>query len=199
MVTSVRSLVDTVQDQQLRYQSIPHLLKDRATRNPDAIVISAPGRECFTFGRLYAHVNNVVKTLNALGVGRNDRVAIVLPNGPEMAVAFLAVAAGATSAPLNPAYRASDFDFYPSDLKAKALIVLAGKDSPAIEVAQVSSSTMMPPQSVSFNSGVVRPMRGLGSFPMATTAVSTWSVKKSSGMGMGRARPEASGSPSFIR
>ncbi len=69
-------------------------------------------------------------------VGRDDRVAIVLPNSPEMAVFFLAVAAGATSAPLNPAYLASDFDFYISDLKAKALIVLAGMNSPAVEVAQ---------------------------------------------------------------
>ncbi len=34
----------------------------------------------------------VVKTLNKSGLNLNDRVAIVLPNGPEMAVAFLAVA-----------------------------------------------------------------------------------------------------------
>ena len=34
------------------------------------------------------------------------------PNGPEMAVALLAVAAGATCAPLNPAYSTSEFDFY---------------------------------------------------------------------------------------
>jgi len=70
-----------------------------------------------------------------MGMGRNDRVAIVLPNGPEMAVAFVAVAAGATSAPLNPAYRANEFDFYLSDLKAKALIIQSGMDSPAIAVA----------------------------------------------------------------
>ena len=53
-----------------------------------------------------------------------------------MATAFLAVAAGATSAPLNPAYRASEFDFYLSDLHAKALLIQSGFDSPAREVAQ---------------------------------------------------------------
>jgi acyl-CoA synthetase (AMP-forming)/AMP-acid ligase II len=78
----------------------------------------------------------MVATLNAIGMGRNDRVAIVLPNGPEMATAFLAVAAGATSAPLNPAYHANEFDFYLSDLNAKALIIQSGMDSPAIAVAQ---------------------------------------------------------------
>ena len=45
---------------------------------------------------------DIAGQLNARGVGRGDRVAIVLPNGPEMATAFLAVAATATTAPLNP-------------------------------------------------------------------------------------------------
>ena len=67
----------------------------------------------------------MVQTLHAMGLGRNDRVALVLPNGPEMAVAFLAVAASATCAPLNPAYSADEFDFYLADLHAKALIVQA--------------------------------------------------------------------------
>lgn len=73
--------------------------------------------------------------LNQIGLGRNDRVALVLPNGPEMAVAFLSVTAAATCAPLNPAYRTSEFDFYLSDLKAKALLVQKGQDSPAVAAA----------------------------------------------------------------
>ncbi|MFQ5852528.1 MAG: condensation domain-containing protein, partial [Candidatus Binatia bacterium] len=115
---------------------IHHLLEAKAERTPDAIAIAAPGRTVLTYGRLYTQVEYVVKRLNASGVGRNDRVAIVLPNGPEMAVAFLAVAAGATSAPLNPAYRTNEFDFYLSDLNVKALIVQSGIDSPAIAVAR---------------------------------------------------------------
>ena len=70
------------------------------------------------------------------GVGRGDRVAIVLPNGPELATAFLIVASTATSAPLNPAYRQEEFEFYMRDLKAKALIVEAGSASPSIAAAQ---------------------------------------------------------------
>ena len=53
-----------------------------------------------------------------------------------MATAFLSVAAGAASAPLNPAYRHDEFEFYLSDLKAKALIVEAGSASPAIHAAE---------------------------------------------------------------
>ena len=60
----------------------------------------------------------------------------MLHNGPEMAACFIACASGVTSAPLNPAYRADEFEFYLSDLNAKALIVEAGSTSPAVAVAQ---------------------------------------------------------------
>ena len=45
-----------------------------------------------------------------------------MPNGPDMAVAFLAVASSATCAPLNPSYRASEYEFYLGDLGATALV-----------------------------------------------------------------------------
>src|SRR5262245_5638589 len=98
---------------------IQRLLQVRAEQTPDAIAITAPGRAPLTYARLYMHMDDVVMTLHAMGVGSNDRVAIVVPQGPEMATAFIAVAAGATSAPLNPACRADEFDFYLSALNAK--------------------------------------------------------------------------------
>jgi acyl-CoA synthetase (AMP-forming)/AMP-acid ligase II/acyl carrier protein len=115
---------------------IHHLLQARAELTPEAIAISAPGRAPLAYGRLFAQVKDTRETLNAMGIGRNDRVAIVLPNGGELATAFLAVASGATSAPLNPAYGASEFEFYLSDLNARALIVASGMDSPARGVAR---------------------------------------------------------------
>ncbi len=61
--------------------------------------------------------------MNLLGIGHNDCVAIVMPNGPMLAAAFLAISSAAVSAPLNPAYTASEFEFYLTDLKAKAVAV----------------------------------------------------------------------------
>lgn len=116
--------------------SIFQLIRAQAEQKPEAIAIAAPGRTPLTFGGLYSLINQVVTRLNAMGVGRGDRVGIVLPNGPEMATAFLAVASGATSAPLNPSYRAEEFDFYLSDLNARALIIQSGMDSPARHVAK---------------------------------------------------------------
>ena len=98
--------------------------------------VSAPERSPLGFGGLRRLIGDTVGTLNGIGIGRGGRVAIVLPNGPEMAVAFLAIGAGAATAPLNPAYREDEFDFYLSDLEPHALVIAAGMDSPARAVAQ---------------------------------------------------------------
>jgi len=102
----------------------------------DATALSAPGGVPLTYRALRAHVADVVRALNAQGIGANDRVAIVLDNGPEMAAAFLGIGSAATAAPLNPSYRAEEFEFYLTDLNAKLLVVAQGKDSPAIGVAE---------------------------------------------------------------
>ena len=72
-----------------------------------------------------------MKALRTAGIGPQDRVAIVLPAGADLAAAFLAVTAGAVAAPLNPAYGQADFHFYLRDLPAKALIVQQGSPSAA--------------------------------------------------------------------
>ena len=97
--------------------------------------IAAPGRTPMTFAQLREQVAATIVALNEAGIGRCDRVAIVLPNGPEMASAFVCVAAGAVAAPLNPAYRVEEFEFYLTDLNAKALIIAGGDDTPARAVA----------------------------------------------------------------
>ena len=101
----------------------------------EAPAIGAPGRTALSFGGLRALAGRTIAALNGMGIGRNDRVAIVAPNGPEMAAAFVAIAAGATTAPLNPGYKQDEFDFYLSDLNARALVILRGMDSPARAVA----------------------------------------------------------------
>jgi acyl-CoA synthetase (AMP-forming)/AMP-acid ligase II len=112
-------------------------LKDLlATGAYDAPALGAPGRPPLDYRGLRAVIADTLATLNGLGIGRGDRVAIVLNNGPEMAACYMACASGVTSAPLNPAYRADEFEFYLSDLNAKALIVEAGSTSPAVAVAQ---------------------------------------------------------------
>ena len=102
----------------------------------DRPAIRAPERLSLSYAGLRALAERTVAGLNAIGIGRGDRVAIVLPNGPEMAASFVAIACGATTAPLNPAYKDEEFAFYLEDLKAKALVVQQGWETPARAVAQ---------------------------------------------------------------
>jgi acyl-CoA synthetase (AMP-forming)/AMP-acid ligase II len=101
----------------------------------NAPAIRAPGRPALSYAGLRDLADATIARLNGIGIGRNDRVAIVLPNGPEMAAAFIAIGAGATTAPLNPSYRADEFNFYLTDLKAKALVVQKGVATEARDVA----------------------------------------------------------------
>ena len=99
-------------------------------------VIGAPGRPGLGGRDLQELADEVRQTLRQAGVRAVDRVAIVLPNGPEMATAFLTVAASCCSAPLNPAYKADEFEFYLSDLKPAAIVLAAGEAGPAAGVAE---------------------------------------------------------------
>ncbi|MBI2402146.1 MAG: AMP-binding protein, partial [Gemmatimonadetes bacterium] len=100
-----------------------------------AAALAASGAEPLTYQALRALVSKTLAVLAQRGIGRNDRVAMVLDNGPEMAAAFLTVASGATAAPLNPAYRTEEFEFYLTDLQAKLLIVGRDRASPAPDLA----------------------------------------------------------------
>lgn len=102
----------------------------------DAPAIGAPEREPMTYAELKTLVDTTGRMLNDFGVGRNDRIAIVLPNGPEMAAAFVTIACYATTAPLNPSYHEEEFAFYIKDLGAKALVVMEGDDTPAVAAAE---------------------------------------------------------------
>lgn len=105
--------------------------------HPDAArAIGAAGRPWLDHGGLRTVTARTRAALHAAGIGRGDRVAIVLPNGPEMAAAFVAIAQSATTAPLNPAYRRDEFDFHLSDLKAKAIVLPEGYAGPARDAAE---------------------------------------------------------------
>ena len=115
--------------------SVPQILLERARSMSTTHALHAPERTSLDYGTLLAHVAGTAASLTRRGIERGDIVAVVLPNGPEMATAFLSVSATALCAPLNPAYQADEFAFYLADLPAKALVIASSLDSPARDVA----------------------------------------------------------------
>ena len=102
----------------------------------DSPAIGAPGRDWLSYGDLRALTETTVAALRGFGIGAADRVAIVLPNGPDMATAFVTIAQGAVTAPLNPAYREEEYAFYLQDLSARAIVLADGYDGPALAAAR---------------------------------------------------------------
>ena len=97
------------------------------------IALTAPST--MSFAQLRAHIETIGGQLAGKGLAAGDRVAIVLPNGPEMASAFLAVASYMSVAPLNPAYKQAEYEFYLEDLRPKLVIVGEGSTNPVIAAA----------------------------------------------------------------
>jgi long-chain acyl-CoA synthetase len=91
---------------------------------------TAPGREALvagerrmTFGELDAAASALARRLGGLGVVRGDRVAILLPNGIEAAVAIYGtLRAGAAFTPLNPTIKADKLGYVLHDCEAVAVI-----------------------------------------------------------------------------
>lgn len=110
-----------------------HISELIAAHPDDAPALGAPDRPWLSYGGLRTLSRSVREGLAAWGISSDDRVAIVLPNGPEMAAAFITVAQAAITAPLNPGYRREEFAFYLSDLGAKAVIVPDCYTGPALE------------------------------------------------------------------
>ncbi len=87
-----------------------------------AVVIPEVGIRV-SYSSLRAQVAATADAFAAAGIGRQDRVAIVLPNGLPLIVCFLAAAVAGTAAPLNPGYREEEFGFSLADTDARLLVV----------------------------------------------------------------------------
>lgn len=123
--------------------SLREVLHTQAGLFPDAPALLAPHCQPLTYSQLFDQIEYTGQALGTLGIARSDRVVVVLPNGPDMAAAFLGVAAYANCAPLNPLYPRDQLEFYLNDLRARAIVLPADADLPAREVAEQLGLTIM--------------------------------------------------------
>ncbi|MFM7427206.1 MAG: acyl--CoA ligase [Elainella sp.] len=118
-----------------------------AGADPDPALM-APDRPTLTYGQLRQHTVDLAARLNQLGLGQGDRIAIAMPNGPEMVISFLATTLCGIAAPLNPKYKQEEFGFYYEDTDAAALIVLEAGIEAALAAAtpnmQILRATVNP-------------------------------------------------------
>jgi len=111
-----------------------------AARTPDATALIAPaadgGLDRMTYGRLAALANGLAHRLRAAGVGRGDRVALLLRRSMDQVVGILAtLTAGAAYVPIDPDLPPARQSFIMADCGARAIITHAAAAGSAADEA----------------------------------------------------------------
>ncbi|KXT11070.1 hypothetical protein AC579_8549 [Pseudocercospora musae] len=103
-----------------------------------AVIIPGNPTLTITYQRLYSDVLAFQHKLAALGISAGAAVSIALPNSYPFIVSFLAASwQRGIAAPLNPAYKQSEFEFYIDDLSSSLVLVPQGQaDGPAVKAAR---------------------------------------------------------------
>ena len=110
-------------------------LHRRAAQMPERVALVAPGRGPLSYRELGDSLRTARRALTGAGLRPGEIAALVLPNGPELITAFLAISGIGAGAPLNPALTEDEYQFYLSRLGARSLILGDGATSPAATAA----------------------------------------------------------------
>ncbi len=112
-----------------------HIEEGRAAK----VAIRSTARADVTYGKLAERVNRCGNVLKSLGIGRGERVLIVVPDLPEFFYLFWgAVKVGIIPVPLNTLLRAAEYQFLIGD-SACAAIVYSPSVAGAVEEALQSA------------------------------------------------------------
>ena len=108
------------------------LLEQTAARYPDRVATIFFGAK-LTYRDLDEAANRFAHALLNLGLGRGDRVALMLPNCPQFLIAFYgALKAGAVVTAMNPLYTPRELAYQLNDADATTLVTLS-KFYPTVE------------------------------------------------------------------
>ncbi|MEF8835005.1 MAG: AMP-binding protein [Candidatus Thermoplasmatota archaeon] len=102
--------------------TIGQLLQDKAEEHPEKEAVIFEDRR-ITYEELNEKAERLANFLRKRGIGRDDKVAIYLPNVPEWIVAWFAVPKiGAVVVPTDPWYKGGEIEYMFNDSDTKAVI-----------------------------------------------------------------------------
>jgi long-chain acyl-CoA synthetase len=133
--------------------NLASILNDSALRYPDNVaVVTGPMRR--TYSELWDDARRYAAVLAGHGVGRGDRVALLIPNIPHFPAAYYAtLALGAIVVPIHALLVADEICYVLEDSAAKVLIAagpLLGEGAKGAELANVPVMTVMADESTGF-------------------------------------------------
>src|SRR5580704_11415625 len=123
-------------------ESLTELLAGGRPQQPALIVPDTV--EVLTYAQVASRIEGLAQRLADLSIRRGDRVALALPNGPDIVLLLLAITAlGAAAAPLNPAYTESEFGFFLGDIAPRLMLIPASGAAAASAAADAAGTTLL--------------------------------------------------------
>ena len=105
-----------------RWQSVAHLLRAKALQMGNQTLLRFEGRN-LSFAQVESQTNQLANVLRTLGIQKTSQVAVMLPNGFEYPLIWLAIAKlGAIMIPINIQYRAPEVKFVLNNSEANLSI-----------------------------------------------------------------------------
>ena len=128
--------------------SVASILSEAATRHPDRPALHFAGAT-LDYGTLWEQTRAYAGALRDRGIGRGDRVAMLVPNVPDFArVYYAALSLGAVVVPVHLLFKAEEIEYVLRDSGADVLVVAApllGEAVPAATRAGVPILTVLLP------------------------------------------------------
>lgn len=121
---------------------------------PDAPALVEISGKSLNHRQLLSRIRETVENFHSFGIGRGDRIAILLPNDPEAALCSISVACTATSAPLNPASTPTELEWILRRMNPRGVIF----DDSTARAAEVAARLGIPAIRL------IRDSREVGSF-----------------------------------
>jgi long-chain acyl-CoA synthetase len=105
-------------------QTLVDVVRKTAEECPKKAIMFFKGAT-FSYGDFERQSDALAAALLSLGIGNGDRVALIMPNSPQMVISEFAIwKAGAIAVPMNPLYTLNEFEHALNECGAETAIVL---------------------------------------------------------------------------
>ena len=118
-------------------------IRHRAELQPEHLAVVASGFAPLSYRELQHLIDEVRAGLRSAGFDRTARIVIAMRNGPQAALAIVAVTCAAIGIPLDPRQSFSEIEACLAALRPDAVLLVKGADSAARRVAERKRITII--------------------------------------------------------